>query len=231
MKLELVGKKEESGDAVTFIFKSHTPIEWKAGQFIFYTLPHQNPDERGITRYFTISSTPYEKNIHITTRILKEKASTFKRKLSKMEAGDTIEAADTDGDFTTNEPNKKYIFISGGIGITPYRSILLDLDHRNLPINVTLLYANSNDNFVFKEELETLAAKHSNFKIKYFVSPRHIEKEVIQKAIDEIGSDPIVYFSGPEPMTEAFEKLLKEEMKLPEDRIKLDFFPGYDIIK
>lgn len=229
MLLTLIRKKKEEGDVTTFIFESQTPMKWKAGQFLFYTFPHHNPDKRGVTRYFTISAAPFEKHLQISTRI-SDKRSSFKNALSKMKAGEGIEASDPDGDFTLDDPGEKFIFISGGIGITPYRSILLGLDHNNLPMNITLLYANSNDDFVFKRELDVLSKKHPTFKIKYFVSPKHIEKEDIQKAIDEIGGEPIVYFSGPEPMTEAFEKLLKEEMKLPEERIKLDFFPGYDPI-
>ncbi|MEX2007471.1 MAG: FAD-dependent oxidoreductase [Candidatus Levyibacteriota bacterium] len=230
MKIELVDKKRESGDAVTFIFKSKTPIEWKAGQFLFYTLPHQNPDERGVTRYFTNSASPFEKNIHITTRI-SSKCSSFKNRLSRMKIGSTIEATDPDGDFTIDDPRKNFVFLSGGIGITPYRSILLDLDHKSIPVSAVLLYANSDNNFLFKEELETLAIKHPSFRIRYFVSPKHIEKEDIQRAIDEIGDEPMIYVSGPEPMTEAFEKLLKEDIRLPENRIRLDFFPGYGIIR
>ena len=233
MKLELVGKKKEAGDAVSFIFKSNAPVKWIAGQFLFYTFPHQNPDKRGVTRYFTNSAAPHERNIQITTRI-SGKRSSFKDKLSKMKVGSIIEASDPDGDFIVEDPNKKYVFISGGIGITPYRSILLDLDHKNLPVNVSLLYANSDNNFVFKDELESLTAKHPNFRITYFGSPRHIEKKDIQKAIDKlsaISGKPIIYVSGPEPMVEAFEKLLKVDMELPEKRLKLDFFPGYDPIR
>ncbi len=238
MKIELVEKKKETKDVTSFIFESRVPIKWTAGQFLFYTFPHPNPDERGITRYFTISAVPFEKHIMLTTRFAGNKSSSFKQKLFSAPIGTEFEVTDPDGDFIVDlprdkagDPGKKFIFISGGIGITPYRSILLDLDHRNLPINVTLLYANHNNDFLFKDELEKLAAKHPTFKIKYFVSPKHIEKEDIQKAIEEMGDEPVVYFSGPEPMTEAFEKLLKEEMGLPEERVKLDFFPGYDPIR
>lgn len=233
MKIELVGKKKETGDAVTFILKSQMPTEWKAGQFLFYTFPHQSPDERGITRYFTISSAPHEQDIWITTRINNKKPSSFKSKLLKIKVGQAIEASDPDGDFIVENPEKKYVFIAGGIGITPYRSILLDLDHKNLPINVTLLWANSDKNFAFKDELEKLAEEHKNFKIKYFISPCHIEKEDIQKTIDElsaINDKPIIYVSGPEPMVEEFGRMLKKT-GIAENRIKQDFFPGYDTIK
>lgn len=231
MKIKLVEKKRETEDVTSFIFEPRAKVKWTAGQYLFYTFPHPSPDERGITRYFTISASPFEGHIMVTTRFAGEKSSSFKKKLFKAPLGTELEVTDPDGDFIVEDPGKKFIFISGGIGITPYRSILLDLDHRNLPINVTLLYANSDENFVFKEELETLSSKHPSFRIKYFISPKHIEKADIEQTITETGDEPIVYFSGPEPMTEAFEKLLKQDLKLPEQRVKLDFFPGYDIIK
>lgn len=230
MKLTLLDKKKESSDAESFIFENRDEIKWSAGQFLFYTFPFNNPDERGITRYFTISSAPFEKNIVITTRV-PNPASTFKRALKNMKIGDTIEATDPDGDFIIDDLKNKNIFIAGGIGITPYRSILKDLDHKNIPINATLLYANSDENFVFKKELEILSTKHPNFKIVYFISPKHIEKEDIQEAIKETGDEPIIWFSGPEKMTEIFEKLLKEDLKIPEKRLKFDYFPGYDPIR
>lgn len=231
MKITLAKKRKETTDVTSFIFETNVPVKWIAGQFLFYTFPHDNPDERGITRYFTISAAPFEKHIMVTTKLANEHPSSFKKKLFSSPIGTKLEVTDPDGDFIIEDPSRKFVFMSGGIGITPYRSILLDLDNKNLPINAILLYANHDDNFVFRDELETLAAKHPTFKIKYFTSPRHIEKEDIQKAIDAIGEKPLIYFSGPELMTEAFEKLLKVEMKIPEERIKLDFFPGYDPIK
>lgn len=233
MKLTFIKKLKEESDAETFVFEPHAPLNWKAGQFLFYTFPHPSVDERGVTRYFTISSAPFEKNIHITTRISDERSS-FKEALNNLKRGDQIEAADPDGDFTMEDslgPGKNHIFISGGIGITPYFSILKDLNHKNLPINITLMYANSDENFVFKKELEALSQKHPNFKIKYFVSPKHIETSDIKQTIDETSDNPTIWFSGPEKMTEAFEKILKEDLKIPENRTKFDYFPGYDIIK
>lgn len=230
MKLTFKKKYKEAKGVYSFVFEAPKNFSWQAGQFIFYTLPHNNPDDRGITRYFTISSAPLDKVVRITTRIEKD-GSTFKKNLMKLTAGDKIEATGPDGDFILDDVKKNNIFISGGIGITPYYSILKDLDQKNLPINATLLYANSDENFVFKEELEALVAKYPTFKIKYFVSPKHIEQEDIKAAIDEIGNEPSVWFSGPEKMTEAFEKILKEDLKLPEERLKFDYFPGYDIIK
>ena len=147
-----------------------------------------------------------------------------------MKLGDIIEVDGPDGDFIVSDssaPGETYLFIAGGIGITPFHSILLDLDHKNLPMNVTLLYANKDkNNVVYKDELEALAAKHANFKIHYFFYPERIDEAVIKKIVPDL-TKPIFYVSGPEPMTEHFEKMLPQ-MGIPEANIKKDYFPGYN---
>jgi len=60
MKLILVAKRHETEDVMSFMFRSDVPLSWEAGQFVSYTLPHQDPDDRGIVRYFTIASAPFE---------------------------------------------------------------------------------------------------------------------------------------------------------------------------
>src|SRR5207244_1615721 len=106
--------------------------------------------------------------------------------------------------------------------ITPYRSILLDLDHKGFSINTKLLYANRDKNFVFKEELEMLAEKHPNFKIKYFVNPNRIDEKAIKEKVPDL-SKPIFYVSGPAPMVFAFEKML-DQIGVSKEHVKLDDF-------
>lgn len=225
MKLTLIEKRKETRDVTSFIFSPDKPISWEAGQLLHYTLPHENPDDRKIERYFTISSAPFEGHIMVTTR-LAEKSSTFKKALFAMPIGGTIEADGLEGDFTVSDPSAELVFIAGGMGITPYHAILLDLDHRGLSISAKLLYANRDSDFVFKDELEALAKKHPNFTIKYFVSPERIDEAAIRKEAPDLGK-PIYYVSGPEPMVEAFEKMMLA-MGIPDAHLKRDFFPGYN---
>lgn len=226
MLLTFIRKHKETDDVFSFFFKSNKPLTWRAGQYLFYTLPDSNTDERGVTRYFTISSAMFEKHVVITTRISKP-SSTFKKDLLGMKKGDAIEVSGPDGDFTIDDPNKNYVFIAGGIGITPFRSILLDLEYRQKPINVQLLYSNRNGDIVFKKELESLAQRNSHFKIKYFISPQHIDEKVIQNQRPTANDQrPIFYVSGPESMVETFEKMLSD-MRVDRKHIKLDHFPGY----
>lgn len=190
-----------------------------------YTLPHDAPDDRGTERWFTISSAPFEKHIMLTTRFSGDKASSFKKHLFAIKPGDVIEADGLEGDFIIDTPDRDYVFIAGGIGITPYRSILLDLDSQGKEIKGRLLYGNKDGNLVFKEELEEIAAKHPDFKIEYFIGGQKIDGEAVRVAAEELNS-PIYYVSGPEPMVEAFEKTFLE-LGIPQEDTRRDYFPGY----
>lgn len=224
-RLILEQRHQETPDTVSFRFKSAEIKTWKPGQYLHYTLEPRYPDSRGSERYFTISSAPFEGHIQITTRFSEKNGSTFKKALRGMAVGGSIEADGLEGDFIVEDPKKTLVFIAGGIGITPYRAILLDLDHAGLPINVDLLYGNRDEDYPFKDELETLARRHATFRVHYFTEPRRIDEEAIRAVAGDLGK-PVFYVSGPEPMVEAFDKLLKG-MNVPEKRIKTDYFPGY----
>ncbi len=225
MILTLIGRHSEAGDAASFIFRADQPgFTWRAGQFLHYILSRENPDDRGIERWFTVSSAPFEGQVMLTTRLV-ERRSTFKAALDALAIGATIDADGLEGDFVVDDPNAEFVFIAGGIGITPYRSILLDLDHGGADINATLLYANRTKDFVFKEELEALAVRHKNFRIRYVVDPETIDEAAIREAAPDLAR-PIFYISGPEPMVESFEKMMRG-MGIPDARLKRDYFPGY----
>lgn len=228
MKLKFIAKRKEAEDVWSYIFEGKEPIKWTAGQFLVYFLDHENPDIRGKQRFFTISSASFEKNIMLTTRLSPENSSSFKKALNEMKPGDTIDAKGPDGDFTVFSPNKHFVFIAGGIGITPFRSIILDLAHKKLPLNITLLYANSTPEFPFKDELEKIASDNPNFKIHYIVSPKHIDEEVVKQTVPNL-KKVIFYVSGPEKMVEILSEMLMK-MGISEENLKQDFFPGYEPI-
>lgn len=224
MRLILIEKRQEAKDVTSFIFKPEVQFSWKAGQFLRYTLLHDNSDERGQDRYFTIASATFENNVMLTTR---EGVSSFKRALFSLPVGGQILAEGPKGNFVVNDPDLNYIFIAGGIGITPYRAILLDLEHNKLPINVKLLYGNQNPDFVFKTELDDLDKKYDTFSVRYFVEPERIGESAIKDALRDF-NDPLFYISGPKPMVDAFKNML-QGMGISQEHIKLDYFPGYEI--
>lgn len=242
MKLQLKEKIQESANITTFIFQPETKLDFKPGQFLRYQITDPHPDERGEKRFFSISSAPFENMIQLTTKFVPGDSSTFKKDLQNLNPGDKVETFGPNGSFTLEDPKKQYVFIAGGIGITPFRSILLDLDHNQQPLNIILLYANRSQEALFKDEFENLAKKHPEFKIYYIVSDEpvsetpnagnveimlgKIDKQLIQLLISNFQL-PTYYISGPEPMMMAFDEMLKG-MGVPKENIKRDYFPGYE---
>jgi len=228
MYLQLKEKRKEVAGVVSFIFEPEKPIEWIPGQYIHYVLHHLPTDERGSDRWFTNSAAPFEKNIRVTTRIAENKGSSFKKKLASLKVGGWIEISVVEGEFVVEDPKKQYVFIAGGIGITPFRSILTQLNHDKKPINATLIYANKDKNVVYKKELEKIAKNNPKLKIHYVFSPVHIDEKKIKELVPDIKT-PIFYLSGPEPMVESLAEILRR-MGVVEDHIKEDSFPGYPVI-
>jgi ferredoxin-NADP reductase len=227
--MELIFKEKlvKPGNVNRFIFTPKSPITWKPGQFIHYTLPHDNADDRGDERWFTISSAPFENEVWITTRISQEKSSSFKSKLLQLKPGEVIKTDEPDGSFVIDDLTKDYVFVAGGIGITPFRSILNQLHHEGKDITAELLYANRDDNNIpFKDELEAISQAHERFNITYFTGDKKIDEAVLKQVASKL-NDPLFYVSGPEPMVEAFETTL-EGMGIDKDHTKFDYFPGYE---
>lgn len=228
MKLQLVSITNETPDVKTFRFAPEAPFAWKPGQYLHYTLPHPNADDRHEDRWFTISSAPFEGHVAITTRLASEHGSTFKQALNGLQPGAEILAEGPEGDFVVDDPAGQFVFIAGGIGITPFRSIITQADHDGHPLNINLLYANRDDTYVFDAQLQAIAARHPEFKIHKFTDPRHIETADIQRIMAGL-AQPHFYVSGPEPMAEHYEGVLKE-LSIADDHIHGDFFPGYPAI-
>ncbi|OGH11352.1 MAG: hypothetical protein A3B38_00805 [Candidatus Levybacteria bacterium RIFCSPLOWO2_01_FULL_36_13] len=222
MRLVLIDKKSEQRNISTFIFKPEKKIKWTSGQYLIYSLPHQKNDLRGKQRFFTISSAPHQNYPSITTRIEK-KPSSFKTALNKLKVGEEIFVKGPDGDFILDKKSKINIFIAGGIGITPFIAILRDLVFKKMKNEVLLLYANKNNNILFKKELDKISKKNKNIQIKYFIGSAKIDKNVLKRVIKK---NIDIFISGPDPMVAKMEETVKK-LGVKEENIKLDYFSGY----
>lgn len=162
--------------------------------------------------------------MQITTRVTK---STFKQALSKLEPGDTVLqlVEEPDGDFVWQDSDLPIVFVAGGIGITPFRSILKQRAHDGQPVNVTLIYGGRSDNLPFRDELEAWSGAQPNLRVHYSIG-KPLTAEDLARLVPGLNQS-LVYLSGPEPMVES----LGDELKahgLPEVQPKQDFFPNYD---
>jgi ferredoxin-NADP reductase len=225
MKLTLLEKRVEAPGVESFIFKSEEPLRWQPGQYLHYVLHHRPTDDRGSDRWFTVASAPFEEHPMITTRLASEKGSTFKQALASLAVGEQIEVSAVEGDFTVTDPSQKYVFIAGGIGITPFHSILKQADRDMVHLDVQLLYTNRDEHVPFKTELDSFASRNANLKIQYITAPQRIDEQLVRQMVPDLHA-PIFYISGPEPMVKSLAATL-EAMGVAPDHIKLDDFPGY----
>lgn len=225
-RLALAAKRTETEDVTSFLFRSESPLSWRAGQFVRYSVPHSEPDDRGTARYFTIASAPFEGHVMLTTRFAAERGSTFKRALRELPLDARVEVNQPAGDFTLSRPDLPHVLLAGGIGITPFRAMLRDLDHRQLPVNATLLYANRTPDLVYQRELDALRRRHPGLAIHPFVSPRRITPDAIASLTPDLGA-AVFLVSGPEPFVQGLEGVLSG-LGVPESRVKRDYFPGYE---
>jgi len=225
MNLTLKEIHPETSDVVSFVFEPAEPMDWTPGQYLHYQLEHPDADDRGVERYFTVSSSPHEGHVRLTTRFAAERGSTFKRALRELKPGDrvSIDGA-ASGKFVVEDPSQPHVFLAGGIGITPFRAILLDLERRGEPLNVRLLYANRNEEIAFRELFDRLAREHSEFSVEYVIEPDLLDAGRLR---GEVGEGRTYWVSGPKPMVDAVQATL-EELGAPTEAIKRDAFPGYD---
>lgn len=239
MQFKLIKKIEEAPDTFSYFFESETKFDFKAGQFVYLTLPKLNyPDERGATRHFTISSSPTEDLIRITTRIRQE--SGYKKTLNELVIGSTIEARGPFGTFvftnhqppvSAGRPITNHLFLAGGIGITPFRSMIKYNIDAKLNVPMHLIYSNSDDNFVFKKEFDEWQDKNDFVKIDYIdtsvagrINAVKINSFIRHSSLNI--SHCVFSAVGPNPFVDAMEEILKE-MNISEDKIKSEKFTGY----
>ena len=232
--LVLQDKTEIAPTIWEFIFEPTNSFSFVPGQYLEWSLPHPHTDSRGNRRYFTIASSPSEKTIKLAVKI-PEKASSFKKELLKLKPGSEIYATNLEGEFVLEKDAKtRYIFIAGGIGITPFRSIVKYMLDKNLSFPITLFYiAKDAKEFAYKELFKK--AESLGVKTVYVVSENppkdwsgetgRLSREMLERHVPDFYSN-LFYISGPQPMVMAYEDLLSEIGK-GKIKYKADFFPGY----
>ncbi|MGF7228601.1 MAG: FAD-dependent oxidoreductase [Candidatus Saccharibacteria bacterium] len=226
MKARLVKIRPETDNITSFILEPEKTVNRKAGQFLRYVLPHSHVDERGNDRYFTVASAPYEKYIQITTRFASQ-SSSFKQALKQLPIGGEIQVdSEPEGEFVITDFTRNYIFVVGGIGITPIRSILAEADHIGEHIKAHVLYGTDDEPILFKQDLDRFARNNPELHVEYVRDPKKNIERALQGVIKQV-DEPYVYITGPEPMVESFAVIVKK-MGLNIGHIQTDFFTGYD---
>lgn len=236
-KIKLKSKEDIASDTMAFHFEKPENFNYKAGQFADYTLinPSQT-DAEGNTRAFTISCAPYEDDIMFTTRM---RDSAFKRVIQEMPIGTEVVFDAPYGSFTLhNNTSIPAVFLTGGIGITPVRSILLQATHDIAPHQIFVFYSNKTPkDAAFLIDLNNIQEKNKNITLvpsmtdmegsdqKWKGEEGFFTKEMLQKYIVDL-QKPIYYLSGPKTMVTAVRKTLNEA-GIDDDNIGTEEFSGY----
>jgi ferredoxin-NADP reductase len=234
---KLVSKEIVAEDTMAFHFERPLGFNWEAGQSLDITLiKPAETDGEGSTRTFSIVSAPYEQDVTITTRM---RDTAFKRVLRKMEPGTEVKMAEPSGSFTLHEKESRpAVMLVGGIGITPFMSMIKDATKNNLPIKIFLFYSNRRpEDSVFLDQLKDLQNQNPNFKFiptmtemnksaqSWSGETGYINREMIEKHVPD-RTDAVYYSAGPQAMITAMRKVLRD-MGVSKDDIKTEEFTGY----
>jgi ferredoxin-NADP reductase/nitrite reductase/ring-hydroxylating ferredoxin subunit len=242
LSLELHSKEKLQGTDVMKFRIARGGIDYTAGQYAFFKLDRISGDAKGPIRHFSIASSPTEQDhILISTRI---RDTQYKQKLASLKEGAKILVWGPEGDFVLHDDySKPAVFLSGGIGVTPFRSMIKYATDKQLPIKITMFDSNKNQqNILYKEEFDRWAEQNKNFKVIYAVTEEEQEainsnwsgergrigKLMLERHLSkgEIGN-AIFYICGPPGMLKAMQELLQKEMQIPKDRFKVEAFTGY----
>ena len=220
--LRLKEKEHLIDNIWAFRFNPDQPLSWTPGQFIRIEIPHDDADKEGTKRWFTISSTPHDGYIQITTRITD---TTFKQALTTLKVGEEAQLIEQpDGDFVWQESDKPLVLVAGGIGITPFYSILKARGDSGQPVSATLIYSGRTNELPFKAEFDEASRRHPEFMVHYVIG-EPLSAYKLTQLVPNINSSQ-VYVSGPESMVEELGKQL-EENGLTGDALHQDYFPHY----
>ncbi|MFA6918703.1 MAG: FAD-dependent oxidoreductase [Patescibacteria group bacterium] len=209
-------------------------IDFMAGQFAVVSLidpPYQ--DDKGSDRYFSINNSPsHNQEITIATRL---SDSAFKKSLNEMPLGSELEIKSIGGNFTLPKNQiKPLTFITGGIGITPFMSMLRYIRENDLDYNLTMFYFNrTQTSTAFLSELQKLSQEIKNFYLILIMTddktwPGEKEKvtpELIKKYLPD-WTDNTFMMAGPPAMVEGVSKTLSE-MGIKKENVLTEIFTGY----
>ena len=217
-----------------YVFRPDRNLAFAPGQYLEWTLPLASSDSRGNRRYFTIASAPVDDTVRLGVKFAPN-GSAFKRGLAQLRPGDQVVASQLAGSFTLpRNKQRKLVFIAGGIGITPFRSMLDNLLERGEARPITVLYGNNRIDEIAYADILKQAREELGIPTYYAVRDGSgatpdmtvglVDEAMIRHRVPDF-AERTFYVSGPQGMVSATREVLLR-MGIPRRRIKTDFFPG-----
>lgn len=233
--VRLLRREPVARETMAFYFEKPKDFEFRAGQFGDVTLiDPPETDAEGNVRGFSFITAPYESEIGFATRL---RDTAYKRVLRNLPPGSEVKLDAPYGDFTLHrKESRPAVFVIGGIGATPVRSMVAQATHDRSAHRMLLLHANrTSDDAPFQADFFRFAEQNPNFRFVPVLTNSvpaawkgergRIAAETIRRWVPELAG-PIWYLSGPEGMVKATRRLLVE-LAVDEDDIRTEEFAGY----
>jgi ferredoxin-NADP reductase len=236
-KTKLKSRSEVADRTMAFYLEKPPGFQFRPGQYLDLELIEPpETDSQGAARTLSIASAPYEEDLVVATRM---RDSAFKRVLARLPIGTQLKLEGPMGSFTLHRNSSRAaVFLAGGIGITPFRSILCQAAKEKLPHQLYLFYSNrrpedaafltelqdltkSNPRFIFIPSMNTMEHSSRNWSGERGL----INREMLVKHFCDLGG-PIYYVAGPPAMVSAMRQMLTKA-GVKEDDIRTEEFGGY----
>lgn len=224
-------------DTASFFFEKPAGFDFQPGQFAELTLMSPpETDAEGDLRAFSIASAPYESDLMFTTRL---RDTAFKRVLKTLPLGTLVQLEGAYGTLTLHEDlSRPAVFLAGGIGITPFLSMVRQAARERRPQKLILFYSNRRpEDAPFLEDLEKLGRENDNFKlVATMTQPAglrpawqgetgHITAEMLARHVGNLPR-PVYYIAGPPALVKAMRETLKTA-GVGGQSVRAEEFAGY----
>ena len=236
-RLKILRSEEIAEGTQAFHLERPAGFDYMPGQTIdLYLIDPNDMDDEGPVRTFSLVSAPYEPELMFATRM---RDTAFKRWLKEAKNEAELTWDGPYGSFTLHKnPAKPAVFLAGGIGITPFMSMMKAATHDKLPHQIYLFYSNNRpEDAAFQKEIAELAKQNPNLHVILTMTAMDkskrswdgetgfIDKAKLEKYVKDLAA-PIYYIAGPPGMVAAMRTMLVGA-GVDEDNIRFEEFPGY----
>jgi ferredoxin-NADP reductase len=223
----LKGREPVALGTMAFRFEKPAGFSFRPGQSVSLALLEPPPEPNGARRTFSLTSAPSQDELVVATRM--REASAYKRALGTLPVGAKVRLTGPLGAMTLHEDGMRpAVFIAGGIGITPFLSMLRQAAHDRLTHRLLLLYSNRRpQDAAFLPDLQALERTNENFRLQAIMTANagRISGETVKRFVGGI-AHPVYYLAGPPSMVEGLTSVLKR-IGVTDDDLQSEEFYGY----
>ncbi len=234
-KLTLESVEKQAAGCYDYVFRSNRKVLYTAGQYMDWTAQVRSPDNRGNRRAFTLASAPNGDTVRLGIKFYSH-GSAFKQSLLAMKPGDVVYASHVAGEFTLpQDVTQKLAFLAGGIGVTPFRSMVENMLLTGEKRDAVLFYGNNQSNEIAYSDVFRQAEDELGLRTVYAVVSGNIRETNMHNGFIDANlirqhmpdyHERIFYVSGPRAMVKNFQRVLAD-MGVVKSKIKTDYFPGF----